>query len=103
MALHPIANQVSILPFDVMGLVMESDAVRQFRLLRVVRLLRLLKLARILRASRIFRRWENQINMSYSFMSLIKFMVGVSTISHWVRVPTPGVGLRMRQTAALVH
>ena len=77
--------QVSILPFDVMGLVMDSDAVAQFRLLRVVRLLRLLKLARILRASRIFRRWENEVNLSYSVMSLIKFMVGVTTIAHWVR------------------
>lgn len=68
-----------------MGLVMDSDAVAQFRLLRVVRLLRLLKLARILRASRIFRRWENEVNLSYSVMSLIKFMVGVTTIAHWVR------------------
>ena len=54
------------------------------RPLRMIRLLRLLKLARILRASRIFRRWENSISLSYSFMSLIKFMVGVSTVAHWV-------------------
>ena len=73
-----------MLPFDLLGIVFDSDAFQQLRILRVVRLMRLLKLARILRASRIFRRWENQINLSYSVMSLIKFMLAVTTISHWV-------------------
>lgn len=75
---------VSILPFDVVGMSFDAEIVDSFRVLRVVRLLRLLKLARILRASRIFARWENQINLSYSVMSLLKFMVGVTTIAHWM-------------------
>lgn len=75
---------ISILPFDVAGVLMDNDEVSQLKVFRVVRLFRLLKLARIFRASRIFARWENSISLSYSWMSLIKFMVGVATVAHWM-------------------
>ncbi len=44
--------QVSILPFDVLGIVFNSDGVSQMKAFRVVRLLRLLKLVRVFKASK---------------------------------------------------
>lgn len=76
---------MSILPFDTIGLVMDSKTVNQLKILRVVRLFRLFKLFRIFRASRIFSRWESHISISYSWLSLTKFMVSVAAVSHWVR------------------
>ena len=80
-----VSPQVSILPFDTIGLVMDSKTVNQLKILRVVRLFRLFKLFRIFRASRIFSRWESHISISYSWLSLTKFMVSVAAVSHWVR------------------
>lgn len=80
---------MSILPFDTLGLVMDSDTVERLKILRVVRLFRLFKLFRIFRASRIFSRWESQISISYSWLSLTKFMVSVGAVSHWVRAEPP--------------
>ena len=85
----------SILPFDSITLAMESSSTTttttgsgsrysNLRVLRVVRLLRLLKLLRIVRASRIWKRWENRVALSFSAMALVRFLVGVLVISHWI-------------------
>lgn len=102
--------QTSILPFDIIGIVMDSETVERLKILRVIRLFRLVrvscdytaafpcsaafltllsrrhqfKLFRIFRASRIFSRWETYISVSYSWLSLIKFIVAVGAVSHWV-------------------
>ena len=44
--------QCSILPFDVIGLILDSNGLSQLRILRIVRLLRLMKLVRIFKATR---------------------------------------------------
>ena len=76
--------QVSVLPFDVIGVASDSETVAQLKIIRVVRLFRLLKLLRMFRAKRIFARWENKISISYSVLSLLKFIVAVITFAHWV-------------------
>jgi hypothetical protein len=46
------APQVSILPFDIVGFMMNQGSVSQLKVLRIIRLLRLMKLVRIAKASR---------------------------------------------------
>ncbi len=45
-------SQVSILPFDTLGVIFGSGAVSRLKILRIMRLLRLLKLISILKSSR---------------------------------------------------
>ena len=47
-----VVAQVSILPFDLVGLLVSSSAVSQLKVLRIVRLIRLIKLVRVLKGSR---------------------------------------------------
>jgi hypothetical protein len=54
------------------------------RIVRMLRLLRLIKLFRILRASRIFARWEGAITINYSDRELIRWMVIVLILLHWL-------------------
>ena len=75
---------VSILPFDVVAWAMQDGALGKMKVLRIIRLMRLLKLVRIMRASRIFKRWETSISISYSLLSLIKFLVMIVIVGHWL-------------------
>eukprot|EP00746_Dinoflagellata_sp_MGD_P136897 gnl/MRDRNA2_/MRDRNA2_70747_c0_seq1.p1 gnl/MRDRNA2_/MRDRNA2_70747_c0~~gnl/MRDRNA2_/MRDRNA2_70747_c0_seq1.p1 ORF type:complete len:705 (+),score=118.54 gnl/MRDRNA2_/MRDRNA2_70747_c0_seq1:78-2117(+) len=75
---------MSILPFDILGLLLQSGDVRQLKLLRVVRLLRLLKLARLLRGLRILKRWEVEVGISYRRMTLFGLLVTVCLAAHWI-------------------
>jgi hypothetical protein len=53
----PGCSQVSVMPFDVIGFILDSKSVAQLKLLRFVRLLRLMKLVRIAKMSRcVFQR-----------------------------------------------
>ena len=47
-----VPYQISILPFDTLGLVLGSGAVSRLKILRIIRLMRLLKLVSILKSSR---------------------------------------------------
>ena len=58
-----VLDVVSVLPFDTVGVVLDSREVASFKSLRLIRLFRLLKLLRILRATRILKRIE--ANMSF--------------------------------------
>mmetsp|Transcript_31673 Transcript_31673/g.67298 ORF Transcript_31673/g.67298 Transcript_31673/m.67298 type:complete len:712 (-) Transcript_31673:20-2155(-) len=75
---------VSVIPFDIIGMVMKSDDVSKLKIVRAVRLLRLLKLARLLRGMRIFQRWEVQIGFSYRKLTLWKLIGTVVIASHWI-------------------
>lgn len=70
-----------------MGPALNSDALANLKILRIVRLLRLIKLVRVFRASRLIKRWEMSMDMSYSNLSLLKFLVLVAISVHWVRAP----------------
>ncbi len=75
---------LSILPFDVVGLLITSPELQLLHVLRTLRLLRLLKLLRIIRATRIFSRWETHVSISYGQLALMKFLVMILIMSHWV-------------------
>eukprot|EP00937_MAST-01D_sp_MAST-1D-sp2_P002484 g2484.t1 len=79
-----LIDMVSVLPFDLVGFIMDDPKLKKMKIFKVIRLLRLLKLLRILRASRIFKRWESQMSMAYSVRSLIGFGVAVITLTHWI-------------------
>ena len=90
---------VSILPFEFVGSAMQSDALASLKILRIVRLLRLIKLVRVFRASRLIKRWEMSMDMSYSNLSLLKFLVLVFISVHWVSAARERVS---RRACALV-
>ena len=79
-----VIDFVSILPFDSIGLVMDSSDISQLKIMRVLRLLRLFKLMRIFKSSRIFKRWEAQMSMSYAQLALIKFFILVCATALWM-------------------
>ena len=78
-----LVDVVSILPFDMVGMVFESDSLSSLKVLRVIRLCRLIKLLRILKASRVLKRVQDSLDMSFTAMSLIKFFVSVMVVVHW--------------------
>mmetsp|Transcript_1304 Transcript_1304/g.3742 ORF Transcript_1304/g.3742 Transcript_1304/m.3742 type:complete len:899 (+) Transcript_1304:106-2802(+) len=79
-----LIDLVSILPFDVLGIVLESSALNKLKIIRIIKLLRLAKLLRVFRAGRIFQRLETQINVSYKSIQLTTFAVGVALCAHWM-------------------
>jgi potassium voltage-gated channel Eag-related subfamily H protein 7 len=75
---------LSILPFDIVGLTVNSTEVSQMKSMRLVRLLRLLKLLRVLRSSRIVSRWESQLGLSYASLACLKYAILLGTALHWI-------------------
>jgi hypothetical protein len=55
-----VIDLVSILPFDSVGLILQSEVMTKFKAARIIRLLRLLKLLRLLRSARIINRWRDE-------------------------------------------
>jgi len=74
---------ISVLPFDMVGMVADSDDVGQLKVLRVIRVLRLFKLLRILRINRLFKRWENMYSINYSVFGLYCYIAFVFASTHW--------------------
>ena len=81
-----VIDVVSILPFDSLGLVFESDSIQQLKILRIVRLLRLIKLLRVLRSSRVLARMQANSGPSPHALSLslpqTLFRRGTLSLSH---------------------
>ena len=76
---------VSVLPFDVVGVAINSSDVSKLKIFQIVRLLRLFKLVRLIKGTRIFARWEHNIGLAYSLQSIVKFVLGMLFAAHWVR------------------
>ena len=51
---------------------------------RSLRVLRVVKLARLLRASRILKRWQDYIGLSFAMLSLIRFLILIIVLAHWL-------------------
>lgn len=79
-----VIDFVSILPFSLLGRLMDSEDLEQLKILRVIRLLRLAKLLRIFRSSRIVKRYQSHIGISHATQTMIKFGVMIVTIAHWL-------------------
>ena len=75
---------MQILPFDMLALTGDTDNASRLKIIRLVRLMRLLKLIRVVKASRIYERFEEKISVSYSIISLIKFLVLLLVFGHWL-------------------
>jgi len=84
---------ISILPYDILGFMNASGSVSKLKIIKVIRVLRLLKMVRVLKASRIFKRLENEISISFSLQSLIKFSMMVLFGGHWLACVWVMVGL----------
>jgi hypothetical protein len=74
---------VSIIPFDLLSMVLNSGAFQKLKVLRTIRVLRLLKLVRVLRASRILKRWEASMSVSYAYLAMFKFGILMWISAHW--------------------
>merc|ERR1719353_69 len=79
-----VVDLVSVLPFDVVALVYESETLSKLSLLRVVRLIRLLKLVRLLRGMRIIKRYELEVGFPYKKITLMSLVIIVIVAWHWV-------------------
>lgn len=77
-------DTVSVLPFDMLGVIYDSDEINKFKALRIIRLFRLAKLLRILRAGRMFDRWESAVAVNYSMLTLGKFVFLTVIVAHWM-------------------
>ena len=79
-----LIDVVSIIPFDAVGVLTESEEVKRLKVLRIIRLLRLFKLLRILRAARIFQRLESAMEIDYTTLDMVKYLTIVLLTSHWM-------------------
>ena len=93
---------LSVLPFWIFGMVINSQSDDQadsdsaqslLRVVRAVRLLRLIKLGKVLGMSRILKRYEAHMDVTYALISLIKMVFLIVAWSHlqacmWGMVPT---------------
>ena len=47
-------------------------------------MVRILKVARVLRASRIVARWQDHVSISYAISSLVRFLLWLLVLAHWL-------------------
>lgn len=78
-----LIDLLSIIPFDVMGLLLAQSTVRQLQILRVLRIFKLTRLARIIGAARIAKRWEAYLSLSRALLNLIRFIIAIVLLVHW--------------------
>lgn len=75
---------ISIIPFELMGELINNSALSHLKVLRIFRLFRLFKLIKILRSAPILSRWQSRVGIKYSVMSLAKYMVMIVFVAHWM-------------------
>lgn len=75
---------ISILPFDVIGLMIGNANISRLKILRVLRLLRLFKLVKLLKSADIFNRWQSRLGFKYSLMALAKYIAFIIFVAHWM-------------------
>uniref|UniRef100_A0A7S2K4A9 Ion transport domain-containing protein n=1 Tax=Zooxanthella nutricula TaxID=1333877 RepID=A0A7S2K4A9_9DINO len=79
-----IIDFISLIPFDLVGMLSRSEQMKKMKAVKVIRLLRLLKLVRVLKASRLFRRFELRMSITYGTFALMKFFCILLLITHWL-------------------
>lgn len=75
---------ISIIPFEMVGVLVDSAMLSSLKILRILRLLRLFKLIKILRSAAILSKWQSRVGIKYSVMSLAKYMVMIVFVAHWM-------------------
>jgi len=81
---HFFTDLFSTIPFELISMLLQSESLRKLRVVRVVRLLRLVKLMRLLRSGRLLARFEENMSVDYNMLTLIKFVVMVLALAHWL-------------------
>eukprot|EP00449_Zooxanthella_nutricula_P060147 CAMPEP_0198558240 /NCGR_PEP_ID=MMETSP1462-20131121/90150_1 /TAXON_ID=1333877 /ORGANISM="Brandtodinium nutriculum, Strain RCC3387" /LENGTH=692 /DNA_ID=CAMNT_0044289057 /DNA_START=21 /DNA_END=2099 /DNA_ORIENTATION=+ len=79
-----IIDLISIIPFDLVGLLSESSEMNKLKFVKVVRLMRLLRLVRVMKVSRLFKRFESRMSITYGTFNLIKFFCILFLLTHWL-------------------
>lgn len=80
-----IPDLLSVAPLWLAGFLMQSTRLQSLKIMRVVRILRLLKLARVLRATRLMGRWAERLStIPYSKQALLRFLLILIVLSHWM-------------------
>jgi potassium voltage-gated channel Eag-related subfamily H protein 7 len=75
---------VSIIPFDLISFLEESQTMKQAKAVKLVRLFRLLKLLRLCRSTRFFRFIELHMSVTYGNLALGKYFCLLLVIAHWL-------------------
>ena len=75
---------LSVIPTDMITIIVDSEKIQNLTLLRALRLFRLAKLLRILRTMRLFKRLEMRYTIDYSMLALSKFAIITVVLAHWM-------------------
>jgi len=77
---------VSIFPYDILSIIIGSSStyLQRAKILRCLKLMRLAKLLRMLRTSRILQRWQSSIALQFATQKIVKFLVVLALVSHWM-------------------
>eukprot|EP00930_Biecheleria_cincta_P038413 TRINITY_DN26394_c0_g1_i1.p1 TRINITY_DN26394_c0_g1~~TRINITY_DN26394_c0_g1_i1.p1 ORF type:complete len:726 (+),score=111.81 TRINITY_DN26394_c0_g1_i1:125-2179(+) len=78
-----VLDFVTIIPFDLLSIVLEVDGLQSMKTIKIIRLLRLLKLMRIFKTSRVFHRIEIALAFPYQRFALARFLVILLLVCHW--------------------
>jgi len=79
-----VIDVLSVIPFDLIGILSTTDELANLKMVKTIRLMRLLKLVRVLKSSRVFRRFEVRMSITYGTLALLKFFVILTVITHWL-------------------
>lgn len=72
---------VSILPFDTVSLLVDSE---QTSILGQVRILRLVKLLRLVKGLRLWHRYQTDLAWSYRKTMLVQLLLTIIVVAHWI-------------------
>lgn len=80
---------ISCLPYDLFGTSNTGDqsnetTARSLMILRALKVLKLTKLLRVFRSSRILKRMEQQMSIKFGVIKLLKFIVMIVMVAHWM-------------------
>eukprot|EP00439_Symbiodinium_sp_Y106_P067330 s570_g11.t1 len=82
-----VLDLMSLIPFDLVGLMIGGSGGNDFaelKSIKVLRVLRLLKLMRLLKGSKIIQRLEIPVAIPYQHLALIRFMFVLMMACHWL-------------------
>jgi len=79
-----VVDFLSVIPFDVIGVLLDSEDLRMLAVVRGVRLLRILKLLRVFKMSRILARCRSSIYWHERKATQVGVVVSTIVIAHWM-------------------
>jgi len=74
----------TIIPFDLLGLLTNAEALKDLKIVKVIRTLRLVKLVRLLKSSNLLHRLEIPFSLPYQQFALLRFLSVLVLMCHWL-------------------